>query len=70
MFPVLLSILLAMPGFVSAEVPDWVKNQGKSMKYDELRYLTGFGLAKLDKNGDKADHGRVRSGHVPLVVQG
>ena len=64
MFPVLLSILLAMPGFVSAEVPDWVKNQGKSMKYDELRYLTGFGLAKLDKNGDKAEATQLASDYA------
>ncbi len=48
-------LLLLFPFFLRAEVPDWVKNQGKSAKYSELRYLTGFGMAKVDKNGNRAD---------------
>src|SRR5574337_746318 len=38
---------------VQAQVTDWVKNQGKSQQYSELRYLTGFGVARVDKNTDK-----------------
>ncbi|HEY6951842.1 MAG TPA: hypothetical protein VI758_05510 [Bacteroidota bacterium] len=55
MFSRIVTVLFLVPLFVHAEVPDWVKNQGKSAKYSELRYLTGFGMAKLDKNGNKAD---------------
>ncbi len=50
-----LVLVLLIPLFLQAEVPDWVKNQGKSAKYSELRYLTGFGMAKVDKSGNKAD---------------
>ncbi len=50
-----LVLVLLIPLFLYAEVPDWVKNQGKSAKYSELRYLTGFGMAKVDKSGNKAD---------------
>ncbi len=48
-------VLMLLPLALFAEVPDWVKNQGKSATYTELRYLTGFGIAKLDKNGNRAD---------------
>jgi len=34
--------------------PDWVQNFGKSAKYPEEIYLTGFGIAALDKNKDKS----------------
>jgi hypothetical protein len=55
MYSKILICLFALPLFLLAETPDWVKNQGKSAKYSELRYLTGFGMAKLEKNGNKAD---------------
>jgi hypothetical protein len=49
-----LIVMVLIPLFLRAEVPDWVKNQGKSTKFSELRYLTGFGMAKVDKSSDKA----------------
>ena len=50
-----LAILLALPLMLAAEVPDWVKNQGKSLKYNDMQYLTGFGMAKVEKGGNRAD---------------
>ena len=49
--------LVTIPLLLQAQVPDWVKNQGKSVQYSDLRYLTGFGVARVDKNTDqgKAD---------------
>jgi hypothetical protein len=55
MFTKTLAILVVLPLLLYAEVPDWVKNQGKSLKYNELRYLTGFGMAKLEKNSNRAE---------------
>jgi hypothetical protein len=55
MYSKILICLLALPLFLMAETPDWVKNQGKSATYNELHYLTGFGMAKLEKNGNKAE---------------
>jgi hypothetical protein len=51
----LIALIIAVPLVLRAEVPDWVKNQGKSLKYNELRYLTGFGMAKVEKGGNRAD---------------
>ena len=50
-----LIVIILLPITLSAEIPDWVKNQGVSAHYSTLRYLTGFGMAKLDKNGNRAD---------------
>ncbi len=33
--------------------PDWVQNFGKSIKYPDEMYLTGFGIAALNKNKNK-----------------
>ncbi len=55
MYSKILICLFALPLFLQAEIPDWVKNQGRSATYSELRYLTGFGMAKLEKNGNKAE---------------
>ena len=30
-----------------ADIPDWVKNQGRSARFPDELYLTGFGMAKL-----------------------
>jgi hypothetical protein len=48
-------LLFLFPVVLCAQIPDWVKNQGKSAKYSGLGFLTGFGMAKLEKNGNKAD---------------
>lgn len=61
MFRTVIFIVLLMPFVLQAEVPDWVKSQGKSAKYSELRYLTGFGMARIDKNGNKADASQLAS---------
>lgn len=55
---------LAFPLFLQAQVPDWVKNQGKSTKYSELRYLTGFGVARVDKNTDRGQAGQYASDYA------
>jgi hypothetical protein len=60
----ILICLLALPLVLQAQVPDWVKNQGKSEKYSELRYLTGFGVAKVDKNNDKAQASQYASDYA------
>ncbi|MGA9406408.1 MAG: DUF4384 domain-containing protein [Bacteroidota bacterium] len=36
-----------------ADIPDWVKNQGRSARFPDELYITGFGMAKLEDN-DKA----------------
>ena len=46
--------LFVFPLLLQAQKPDWVKNLGKSEQYNELRYLTGFGMAKVDKSVDQA----------------
>jgi hypothetical protein len=64
MYSKILICLFALPLFLHAETPDWVKNQGKSAKYSELRYLTGFGMAKLEKNGNKAEIAQLASDYA------
>lgn len=64
MSPKYLICLLALPLLVQAQVPDWVKNQGKGEKYPESRYLTGFGVAKVDKNTDKAQASQFASDYA------
>ena len=64
MYSRILICLLTLPLFLQAETPDWVKNQGKSTTYSEMRYLTGFGMAKLEKNGNKADVGQRASDYA------
>jgi hypothetical protein len=35
------------------ETPDWAKNYGKSARYSDAMYLTGFGMDKLGKEKDR-----------------
>jgi hypothetical protein len=47
-------ILCAMLIFVSPQddPPDWVTESGVSRRYPEPTYMTGFGIARLDPEGD------------------
>ncbi len=56
--------LLLLPLVSYAQVPDWVTNQGKSASVPESRYLTGFGVAKIDKNGDKGQASQMASDYA------
>lgn len=48
-------VLAALTSLVIAkETPEWVKNYGKSAKYSDAIYLTGFGMDKLGKDKDRA----------------
>ncbi len=50
-----LNIALALTSLAFAlETPDWVKNYGKSARYPDAMYLTGFGMDKLGKDKDRA----------------
>ncbi|MGD0337701.1 MAG: DUF4384 domain-containing protein [Bacteroidota bacterium] len=49
-----LSLSMLLSGFIAAETPEWVKNLGKSVRYPEQLYITGFGMAKLDKEENQA----------------
>ena len=44
-FLLILSLLFTASAVQAKDVPDWVKNFGKSRKYPEIRYLVGFGSA-------------------------
>ncbi len=56
--------LLVVPVLLYAQVPDWVTNQGKSAKFPDSRYLIGFGVAKIDKNGDKGQASQMASDYA------
>ncbi len=47
-------ILFCFVVTINAQTPDWVKNMGKSAQFPDIKYLTGFGMAKLDKEEDRA----------------
>lgn len=51
-FLILTAVLTSL--VFAKEMPDWVKNYGKSAKYTDALYLTGFGMEKLGKDKDLA----------------
>ncbi len=56
--------LLLLPLCLYAQVPDWVTNQGRSAQFPDSRYLTGFGVAKIDKGGDKGQASQMASDYA------
>ncbi|MBS3913418.1 MAG: LPP20 family lipoprotein, partial [Bacteroidetes bacterium] len=54
-FFLFLFTLFFIPHYSFAEPPDWVTNQGKSVKHPEQLYLTGFGISTVTKNMSKED---------------
>ncbi len=44
-FLLVISLFLTLTVVQAKDVPDWVKNFGKSRKHPEIRYLVGFGSA-------------------------
>ena len=37
----------------SGKVPDWVTHQGLSTQFPQSKYLTGYGISNLRKDGDQ-----------------
>ncbi len=40
---------------LSAQTPDWVKNQGKSVKHPQSQFLTGYGLSAVKNAAEKEE---------------
>ena len=38
---------------LSAQSPDWMKNQGKSIKFPQSQFLTGYGISAVKNDGEK-----------------
>ncbi len=47
--------LLLFFSLVHAQIPDWVKNQGKSVKHPQLQFLTGYGISSVKNEAEKED---------------
>ena len=47
-------LLLLSTAVRAAEIPDWVKNQGRSARYPDQSYLTGYGMDKPAKGEGQA----------------
>lgn len=47
-------VILLVTLLILGDTPDWVKNYGKSARYPDVLYLTGFGMDKLGKDKDRA----------------
>ncbi|MFH0992108.1 MAG: DUF4384 domain-containing protein [bacterium] len=48
-----LPFLLLIPMLLFSQRPDWVGSTGKSIRYPNQLYLTGFGLCKVNKEFDQ-----------------
>lgn len=45
-----------------AQAPEWVKNQGKSIKHPAAQYLTGYGIASVPSDADKEKSKTIAAG--------
>jgi hypothetical protein len=51
---ILICFITILTNTLFAEKPEWVTNNGKSVKYPDARYLTGYGFSSITKNNDKS----------------
>jgi hypothetical protein len=49
---------------LSAQIPDWVKNQGKSSEYPNSIYMTGYGLSATKNDTQKEEAKYIAIGHA------
>lgn len=54
LFFLLIVLFTSSPRIYAKDLPDWVRNYGKSSRYPELIYLTGFGMAGESAGVDAA----------------
>lgn len=40
---------------LNAQIPEWVKNQGKTLKFPPNQFLTGYGVSYIKEHSDQAD---------------
>jgi hypothetical protein len=60
-------ILQLVCGIAVAQSPDWVEKQGRSLRYPETLYLTGYGVAALKGARDQAGETALASARKNLV---
>ena len=61
---IIASLCAAVTLSFAGDIPDWVKNQGKSIRFPESLYLTGFGMAKLTKDVDRQSAASIAAGYA------
>lgn len=65
---VLSSFLLQLTfSVVLAQTPDWVEGQGRSLRYPETLFLTGYGVAALKGARDQAGESAIANARKNLV---
>lgn len=48
-------LLFFLPAIIFSKIPEWVKNYGKTDRFPEQIYITGFGMAMSDRSHNKAE---------------
>jgi len=66
---IIFSLMVLITNSVFGGSPDWVQNFGKSVKYPDEMYITGFGIAALNENKNKTQcmDISVRNAHKELM---
>jgi hypothetical protein len=68
-FLTLLLILVTLKGaFAQGGKPDWVRNRGTSIRYNEREFLTGFGLVTVTRDMNREDAQKQAIDHAKAAL--